>query len=107
MLAPIQAGSSLYNIVNRAAYGDLEFDTEAMFDFINIATLGLGKISTAGKFATKTVADHRHQQPHRDPPAELRPVHLISFDTFQELMQEGDPNEDPRELRQRKSSSSS
>lgn len=53
VLAPIQAGSSLYNTVNKAAYGRLELDAEAVNDFINIASLGMGRVGQAGQFATR------------------------------------------------------
>lgn len=102
VLAPIQAASSLYNIVNRAAYGDLELDTEAVFDLINIVTLGLGKISTAGKFATKTVQIIATSSRVAIKLLSYGQFIMISFETFQTLMEEGDPNEDPRVLKRKK-----
>lgn len=102
VLAPIQAASSLYNIVNRAAYNDLELDSEAVFDLINIATLGLSKLTTASKLSSKAV-----QIVATSSRIAIRLLNggqliLISFQTYQELMEPGDPNEDPRATRRRK-----
>jgi hypothetical protein len=102
VLAPIQAGSSLYNIINRAAYGDLELDTEAVFDFINIATLGFGRLGSAGKFASKSVQIVATSSRVAVRLLTYGQMILITFETFQELMKEDDPNGDPREGRRRK-----
>lgn len=102
VLAPIQAGSSLYNIVNRAAYGDLELDTEAVFDFINLATLGFSKVASAGKFASKSVQIVATSSRVAIRLLNAEQMLLITFETFQALMAEDDPNGDPREGRRKK-----
>lgn len=104
VLGPIQAASSLYNIVNRSMYDDLRMDTEAVFDLINIVTLGLGKISTAGKFASKTVEIIASSSRLAIRLLTYGQLIMISYETFQVLIEEGskDPNIDPRELRRKK-----
>jgi hypothetical protein len=59
VLAPIQAASSLYNIVNRAAYGDLEMDEEAVFDFINIASASAANAAAAAAIAVSSRSEHQ------------------------------------------------
>jgi hypothetical protein len=55
ILAPIQAGLSLYRIVDRAQYGTLELDAEAVADFINIASFGLANVGEAAPLSSKGV----------------------------------------------------
>ena len=55
VLAPVQAATSLYRIVNRSMYGDLHLDSQAISDFINIASLGIGRIGSASRVATRGV----------------------------------------------------
>lgn len=102
VLAPIQAASSLYNIVNRAAYSDLELDQEAVFDLINVATLGLGKLSTVGKAGSRGLAIVASSSRIAIKLINGGQFLVISYETFNALMEEGDPNGDPRELRRKK-----
>jgi hypothetical protein len=102
VLAPIQAASSLYNIVNRAAYADLELDTEAVFDFINLATLGFSKLASAGKFASKSVQIVATSSRVAIRLLNAGQMLLITFETFQAIMAEDDSNGDPREGRRKK-----
>jgi hypothetical protein len=55
VLAPVQAGTSLYRIVDRAAYKDLRLDAQAISDFINIASFGLGGAGGVSRFASRGV----------------------------------------------------
>lgn len=102
VLAPIQAASSLYNIVNRSAYGDLELDQEAVFDLINVATLGLGKLSTVGKVGSRGLAIVASSSKIAIKLLNGGQFLVVSYETFNALMEEGDPNGDPREARRRK-----
>lgn len=102
VLAPIQAASSLYNIVNRAAYNDLELDQEAVFDLINIATLGLSKASTVGKVGSRSLNMVATSSKVAIKLIAGGQFIVVSFETFQTLMEEGDPNADPREIRRKK-----
>jgi hypothetical protein len=97
VLAPIQAASSLYNVINRAMYGDLEPDRESIMDFINIATFGLGKLSTVGKGVSIVASSSRFAVRLLD-----RGMYIvIAYGTYQDLMKEV-PGEDPREAKRRK-----
>ena len=100
VLAPIGAASSLYNIVNRAMYDDLHLDDESVLDFINIASLGLGKIgelkkghkvlqmiATASRIAVQL--------------GDAGQYILMSYRTYQEIMKEI-PGEAPDAARRRK-----
>jgi hypothetical protein len=102
VIAPIQAGSSLYNLVDRSMYGDLELDEAAVFDLINIATLGLGKLSTVGKAGSKGLEIIASSSRIALKVINGGQFLVVSYDTFQMLMEEGDENDDPRELRRRK-----
>lgn len=104
VLAPIQAGSSLYNLVNRSLYDDLHLDEEAVMDLINIATLGLSQVASTGKFATKSV-----QIVATSSRVALRLLTagqfvVVTFETFQALMEESDddPATDQRLARRKK-----
>jgi hypothetical protein len=102
VLAPIQAASSLYNLVNRSLYGDLELDSEAVFDFINVATLGLGKISEAGGMASKTMRIVATSSRVAIRLLTAGQYILITYNTYTALTQQDDPNEDPRIGRKRR-----
>ena len=102
VLAPIQAASSLYNIVNRAAYSDLELDQEAVFDLINVGTLGLGKLSTVGKVGSRGLEIVAASSKIAIRLLNAGQFIVISYETYNTLMEEGDPNADPREIKRKK-----
>ncbi|AKC86794.1 DUF4157 domain-containing protein [Pseudoxanthomonas suwonensis] len=103
VLAPIQAGSSLYNIVNRAVYDDLQVDEEAVFDLINIATLGLGKLSTVGKAGSRGLEIVASSSRIAIKLINGGQFIVISYQLFNTLMEsQTDPDADPRELRRKK-----
>lgn len=102
VLAPVQAASSLYNLVNRAAYGDLQLDQEAVFDLLNIVTLGLGKVSTVGKVGSRGLEIIASSSKMAIKLINGGQFLVISYETYNTLMEEGDPKGDPRELRRKK-----
>ena len=102
VLAPIQAASSLYNLVNRSAYGDLELDQEAVFDLINIGTLGLGKLSTVGKAGSRGLEIIAGSSRIAIKVINGGQFLVVSYQTFQELLAADDPDGDPRESRRKK-----
>ena len=44
VIAPVQAATTAYHLVDRARYGDLRLDEDAIMGMINIATVGLGHV---------------------------------------------------------------
>ncbi len=102
VLAPVQAASSLYNVVNRAVYGDLELDQEAVFDLLNIVTLGLGKLSTVGKAGSRGLEIIASSSKIAIKLINGGQFLVITYETYNTLMEEGDPKGDPRELRRKK-----
>jgi hypothetical protein len=101
VLAPIQAASSLYNIVNRAAYDRLELDAEAIGDLINIASLGLGKVGTARQFATRGVQLVFTTGKVAARLLEAGGYIVLAYQTYQQITADVE-GEDPREGRRRK-----
>jgi hypothetical protein len=102
VLAPIQAASSLYNLVNRAMYDELTLDTEAVMDLINIGTFGLGHIGEANQLASRSV-----QIVVASGKVALRLLEggmyiVLAYQTYQQLMAEGPPDEDPRARQRRR-----
>ncbi|HEX2642154.1 MAG TPA: DUF4157 domain-containing protein, partial [Thermoanaerobaculia bacterium] len=102
VLAPIQAGSSLYNIVNRAMYDDLHLDAEAIGDIANIATLGLAKVGPAGKFATSGARIFVTSSRVALQVFDKGQFVVIGWTTWQALTAEDPPGTDPREAKTRK-----
>lgn len=102
VLAPIQAGSSLYNIVNRAMYDDLHLDAEAIGDIANIATLGLAKVGPAGKFATSGARLFATGGRIAFQVFDKGQYLVIGWSTWQALTAEEPPGTDPREAQARK-----
>ena len=101
VLAPIQAGSSLYNIVNRALYDDLELDQEALGDLVNIATFGLAKVGTASKLAGRGVRIVATSSRIALGVLEGGMYVVMTFEAFDQLMAEHE-GETPEEARVRK-----
>jgi hypothetical protein len=101
VLAPFQIGSSLYNIVNRAMYDDLELDVDAIGSFVDIATLGLGKFSTAGKLATRGVRIVATSSRIAVQLLDGGMYVVFTYSTYMELMKDY-PGETPTEARVRR-----
>lgn len=101
VLAPIQATSSLYNIVNRSAYDRLELDAEAVNDFINIATLGLGQVGQAGQFASRGTQILYTSSRVAARLLERGTYVVMAYQAYQQITAVV-PGEDPREGRRRR-----
>jgi hypothetical protein len=101
VLMPIQLGSSLYNIVNRAMYDDLELDADAVFSLLDIASFGFAKAATMGKVAKRSVSmmsmNNRIALGLLDGGGYV----LLSFTTYEEIMKDV-PGETPQDARVRK-----
>jgi hypothetical protein len=102
VLAPIQAASSLYRIVDRGVYGNLQLDAELIGDFINVASFGLGGVGSAGRFASRGV-----QIVAGTAGVAVRLLNygnyvVIAWSTFRALTTPDPPGSDPREGRQRR-----
>jgi len=101
VLAPIGIGSSLYNIVNRALYGDLELDEEAVLNFIDVATLGLSKVSAAGKLGGRGLRIVATASKIAIQLLDAGTYVVLSYMTYQDLMADR-PGETEGEARVRK-----
>lgn len=102
VLAPVQAATSLYRIVNRSAYGDFHLDAESVLDFINVASLGLSRVGPAGAFATRgqqIVAGTAGVAVRLMTAGNFV---VIGWQTFRALTAEDPPGADPREGRRRR-----
>lgn len=101
VLGPIAAASSLYNIVNRSAYNDLELDEATIMDVINVASLGLGHLSqvesasksmqlvaTTSKVAVKVFTYGQFA--------------VMTWTTYRQIFGPSPPGEDPRAGRRRR-----
>ncbi len=98
VLAPIQAASSLYRLVDRAAYSTLELDSDAVSDLINIASFGLGHVGEAGQFSSKGVKMLYATNKVAIGLLELGGYAVMSYQTYEALMNVPE-GLDPREAR--------
>ena len=102
VLAPIQAASSLYRIVDRAAYGDLALDSELIGDFINIASLGLGGVGGTTKLASRGMQIVAGVAGVAVKLLQYGNYVVIAWSTFRSLTAPDQPGEDPRAGRRRR-----
>jgi hypothetical protein len=94
--APIAAGSSLYRLVNRAAFEDLHVDVESVGDFVNIASLGLGRVGAAGPFASRGVQMVAGSSRLAVRLLDGGQYVILAWSTYQELMKEVPGESEPQ-----------
>lgn len=102
VLAPVQAATSLYRIVDRAVYGDLSLDTALVMDFINVATAGLGGVGEASQLASRGVQLAAGTAGVAVKLLSWGNYVVIGWDTFRALITPDPPGADPREGRKRR-----
>jgi hypothetical protein len=102
VLAPIQVATSLYRIVDRAVYGDLELDAELVGDFINIASFGLGGVGGTSPLASRGVQIVAGAAGVAVKLLQYGNYVVIAWTTFRELTAPDPPGADPREGRRRR-----
>lgn len=101
VLAPIQAGTSLYRIVNRSMYQDLSLDAQAISDFINIASFGLGGAGGVSRFASRGVQIAASTRNVAVLLLDAGNYVVMGWEAFRELTAP-DTGQDPREGRRRR-----
>lgn len=99
VLAPVQAATSLYRIVDRAVYHDLSLDTALVLDFINVATAGLGAVGEASQLASRGVQIAAGAAGVAVKLLSWGNYAVIGWDTFRALTAADPPGTDPREGR--------
>jgi len=102
VLAPVQAATSLYRIVDRAVYQDLSLDTALVMDFINIATAGLGGVGEANQLASRGVQIAAGAAGVAVKLLNYGNYVVIGWQTFRDLTTPDPAGSDPREGRQRR-----
>ena len=102
VLAPIQAATSAYRLVERSVYGDLEIDSQSIGDLINIATLGLGGVGPARQFASRGVQIVAGLAGVAVRVLQAGQFVVLGWDTWRALTAPDEPGADPRESRRRK-----
>ena len=102
VLAPIQAATSLYRIVDRAVYQDLALDAELVGDFINVASFGLGGVGGTSRLASRGVQMATGAAGVAVKLLQYGNYVVIAWSTFRELTAPDPPGADPREGRRRR-----
>jgi hypothetical protein len=101
VLAPVAAGSSLYNTLDRAAYDDLHLDQAAVTDFVNIATVGLGHVGElrSGVRGLQIVATGSRVAVRLFDGGQYL---VMTYEAFRDILGEPIPGEDERTARRRR-----
>lgn len=101
VVGPVAAASSLYNVINRSAYNDLEPDEATIMDAINVASLGLGHLSQV-ESASKSMQLVATSSKVAVKMFTLGQLAVMTWSTYRQLFGPSLPGEDPRASRRRR-----